>query len=85
MHSRPDKREAAGSQCGKPEGRQPPSARGDETMPVAESVGALAKPSWLWRGVLCLAVVCAVIGATITIAPELFLPARHAVATRTQP
>ena len=72
MRTAPDKREAM---------------RGEEAHAVepAESPVPLAEPSWIWRGLLCLAVVCAVIGVTIAIAPELFLPDRHATAVRVRP
>lgn len=61
--------------------------RGEDAHAVepAEPLVPPAEPSWIWRGLLCLAVVCAVIGVTIAIAPELFLPDRHATLVRVRP
>lgn len=46
---------------------------------LAEAV--LAKPSWRWRLLFCVAIACALVAAAVAVMPELFLSQAQAMAS----
>lgn len=85
MSSNPGERGTVRSRQRKVPGNPSQATHGDDAASPAVPEPHLTKPSWRWRLLLCTAVVCAVVGLTAAVVPELFLSAAQVTVPHLHP